>query len=255
MKTCSLFLLFGIVLLGFYSCGSSKDIEYYQGPEDSSSWDHFLDRSKYEIRIVPNDNLLITVSAENPQAVEMFNTIKTERMTTISEYQGYLVDQEGCINFPGVGNMKVSGMTKGELIDRLQEKIKPMVNNPVVNVRFMNFKVTVQGEVVRPGVYSVSNERITVPEALALAGDLTINGVRQDVLLCRMINGEKKIFHIDLTSPEVFYSPYFYLEQNDILYVKPNKAKVGTSTSLYRDAPLFISSISLIITIVALFVK
>ncbi len=255
MKSTTLLLttLFLATLLTFSSCGSARKTVYFQGTDSIPSFVYENDLSNYEIRINPNDNLLITVSAINPQSVEMFNTVKTERMTyNISDYQGYLVDKDGHINFPVVGDVPLAGLTKREAVTLLEQKISEYVENPVVNIRFMNYKISVLGDVVRPGSYTITNEKVTIPEALALAGDMNITGVREDVLLCRVVNGKKEFYHIDMTSPELFFLPTFYLEQNDILYVKPNKAKIGTSSSIYRDAPLFISAVSLIIAVITL---
>lgn len=253
LKKCSLFFPLYVALALFVSCGSAKDIDYFQDTDNIPSYVYDNDSSHYETRIFPNDNLLITVSAINPQSVEMFNVVRLEGITyNISDYQGYLVDREGCINFPVIGKVDLSGRTKEEAVALLEHKISEYVENPVVNIRFMNYKITVLGDVARPGAYTIPNEQVTIPEAIAMAGDINITGVRKDILLCRVVSGQKEFHHIDLTSPDLFFSPYFYLQQNDILYVKPNKAKIGTSSSIYRDAPLIISAISLIIAVLTL---
>lgn len=214
------------------SCRSSKDIEYFQGTDKISDITYQYDMANYEIKIMPNDNLLITVSsAANPLAVEPYNSINlTRSYSTTLEWEGYLVDENGDINFSGIGKVHLGGLTKTEAIVLLQNKISQYVVDPVVNIRFMNYKVAVLGEVNRPGTYYINTERISIPDALAQAGDMTIYGKREDVLICRVENGEKKFYHVDMTSPSIFFSDAYYLQQNDIIYVKPNKSKAMSSS-------------------------
>ncbi len=245
-----------LLALLMFSCGSSKDVVYFQDAQNVPQYVRDNDLSKYEIRIMPNDNLLITVSAFNPEAAKMFNTIQLDRTTSIANltWQGYLVDQQGYINFPVIGKVKIGGMTKEEAISMLQKQVSEYIENPVVNIRFMNYKVTVLGEVNRPGTYTVESEKVTLPEAIGLAGDMTIYGQRNDVMVARVVNGEKQFYHVDLTNSEVFFSPYYYLEQNDIVYVSPNGTKAGSST-YNQNLPLVVSLISVLITAIALFSK
>lgn len=235
----------------FASCGSPKKMTYFQ---DAVAWSeemNRLDSTHYEIRIRPNDNLLITVSSRNQLAAEQFNTISLDRggvSTSAIEWRGYLVDEEGYINFPALGKLYVSGMKKDQLISMLEEKIKTYFDDPIVNVRFLNYRITVMGEVSKPGMYTVSDEKITIPQALAMAGDLTIYGKRNNVLICRVEDGQKQFYEIDLRSPDVFNSPYYYLRQNDIIYVAPNKAQA--SRSEYNQTwSTMISVTSLLVTI------
>lgn len=227
----SFFILLSLLFLS--SCGSRKKLTYFQDAAVFSHTAHLNDSTHYEIRIRPNDNLLITVSSINPVAAEPFNTISFERggvsTTTMLDWQGYLVDELGYINFPVLGKLYVSGMTKDQLVTTLEEKIETYFADPVVNVRFLNYSISILGEVAKPGLYTVSNEKITVPQALALAGDLTIYGERDNVLICRVENGKKNFYTMDLRNPAIFNSPYYYLQQNDIIYVAPNKAQAGRS--------------------------
>ncbi|MDR0412620.1 MAG: polysaccharide biosynthesis/export family protein [Dysgonamonadaceae bacterium] len=243
-----------IVVLFLASCGSSKDIIYFQDSERVLNG-NYVDLSNYEIKIVPNDNLFITVSALNPQAVEPFNSINLTRGTSNSlELQGYLVDENGDINFPVVGKLHLGGLSKSEAIRLIQDRISQYIDMPVVNIRYMNYKIAVLGEVSRPGTYFVDNEKISIPEALARAGDMTIYGQRHDVLVCRMENGEKKIYHVDITSPTVFLSEVYYLQQNDIVYVLPNKSRVLSST--YNPMiSTFISIAGLLVSITTLVIN
>ncbi|MCL2649429.1 MAG: polysaccharide export protein [Candidatus Azobacteroides sp.] len=253
-KVLSRFFLFSFILLLLTSCGSSKNIIYFQNAPIQNNPSN--DVSKYEIHIANNDNLLITVSSKNPQAAEVFNVIKLDRSTSTQnlQWQGFLVDQFGNINFPLIGTIHLSGLTKSQAISLLQEKISAFIDDPVVNIRFMNYKVTVLGEVNRPGSYTVDDEKLTVVQSLGLAGDMTIYGNRRNIMVCREVLGEKLFYNVDITSPDVFNSPVYYLQQNDVVYVEPNKAKIRTSTNYTQNFSLGISLVSLLLTI-ALFLK
>ncbi|MDL2241810.1 polysaccharide biosynthesis/export family protein [Bacteroidales bacterium OttesenSCG-928-L03] len=243
-----------VVLLS--SCGSTQDLTYFQNTDSFARFAHQNDSAHYEIRIQPNDNLLITVTSTlNPQAVEPFNTISFERTTTTStlDWRGYLVDEHGYINFPGIGKLFVANMTKDQLIALLEKEMKTFVQDAIVNIRFLNYSISVMGEVAKPGLYTVTDEKITVPQALALAGDLTIYGRRDNVLICRVENGQKQFYTLDLRDPRVFNSPYYYLQQNDIVYVAPNKAQAGRS--VYNQTwSTVISVTSLLFTLAGLIV-
>ena len=246
-----------LISLLFSSCGSKRDIVYFQNSEWISSDQFKKNKTEYIAKIMPNDNLFISVTAVNQAAVEAFNIASLNRgsLNTASlDVFGYLVDQNGNINLPYVGEIRVAGLNKPEAIHFIQKEISKYVDDPIVNIRFLNYKVSVIGEVNRPGVYTVSDEKISIPQAIALAGDLTIYGQRRNVQLIRMEKGEEKIYFIDLTSPDIFFSPNYYLHQNDVLYIAPNKTKAGTST-YNQNLPLLVSLISVTITAVALFVR
>jgi polysaccharide export outer membrane protein len=259
MKSDTRFLLTILLALAFVfltACGSKKSIVYFQGL-DFFQEEGVSDKASYEIRIIPNDNLFITVSSLNPQIAAPFNTINMERGSITAnsmEWQGYLVDEEGNINFPVLGIVHLGGLTKPQAIALLQEQISTLIDNPVVNIRYLNYKISVLGEVNRPGRYPINDEKVSVLQAIALAGDLTIYGERRNVWICRAENGNKQFHKIDLTSPELFYSPYYYLQQNDIIYVSPNKTRAGSST-YNQNLPLVVSLISVMITAVALFTR
>ncbi|MDR0231284.1 MAG: polysaccharide export protein [Dysgonamonadaceae bacterium] len=245
---------FSFVLLFFVSCGSRRNVIYFQGSQ--SQHDFSKEFSEHEVRIVNNDNLLIMVSSKNPQAAEVFNVIRFDRAAYAQtlQWQGFLVDQNGNINFPLIGEIRLGGLTKAEAIALLQEKISTYINDPVVNIRFMNYKVSVIGEVNRPGSYTVDDEKITIVQSLALAGDMTIYGNRRNIIVSREIDGRQKFFKVDITTPDIFNSPVYYLQQNDIVYVEPNKARVRSSTNYIQNASLGISLVSMALTI-ALFLK
>jgi len=243
-----------IAFFSLTSCGSKRDVVYFQNYNDvyaQASVEH-------KTKIMPYDNLFITVTASKPEAVEVFNLAQFNRgsVTTASlDIFGYLVDQGGNINLPLVGEVKVAGLTKTEAIELLQNKINFFLSEkPIVNIRVLNFKITVMGEVNRPGVYTVTDERISIPQALGMAGDLTIYGERNSIQLRRTENGENKAYIIDLTATDIFESPYYYLRQNDLLYVSPNKTRAGVST-YNQNLPLLVSIISVTITLATFFLR
>jgi polysaccharide export outer membrane protein len=242
------------------SCGSQRDILYFQQSDDFSNTQYDPVVSEHTTVIMPFDNLFITVSSgSNSDAVADFNINQVNQGTNLTptavDIQGYLVNQNGNINFPLIGEIKIAGLTKEEVTQLLQREISKYAEGQIiVNIRFLNYKVSVFGEVSRPGVYTVTDERISIPQAIALAGDLTIYGERRTVQLRRIENGKNKVYIIDLTSNDLFLSPNYYLRQNDILYVSPNKTRAGTST-YNQNLPLLVSLISVVITAVALFVR
>ncbi len=243
------------VLLG--SCGSTKDVPYFQNAET-------VDLSKsatlYDARIMPKDQITITVSTTNDEAAAPFNmTVPTPlsvgQRNSYSQpmLQTYLVDNNGFINFPILGALKVGGMTKTECENMIQEKIRPYMastENPIVTVRMTGYQISVIGEVNRPGTFTVSREKITVLEALAQAGDLTIYGQRKNVQLIREdANGQKSIHFLDLTDANLINSPYYYMQQNDVINVTPNKVKaqnssVGSMTTLWFSATSILISLT-----------
>ncbi len=244
----TLLIILSISSFVLSSCISQKEISYFKGVNsDSAAVINQQFRTKPETTIGNGDVLLITVSALDPTAVApfnlplvMYNSPGSDKLYTSPTLQTYVVDTEGKINFPVLGTLKVSGLSKSEAITMLNEKLLPYLKNPIVNINFMNYEITVLGEVNRPGKYSVSNEKINILEALGLAGDLTIYGIRKNVLIYRENNGKVEFERIDLNSSDVFKSPYFYLQQNDIVYVEPNKVKVTSS----QNIPLYLSSLS-----------
>ena len=243
------------VMLG--SCGSTKDVPYFQNAETADlSHSAFL----YDARIMPKDQLTITVSTINDEAAAPFNmTVPTPySVNTRSTYsqpmlQSYLVDNNGMINFPIVGELKVGGLTKAEAEHMIAAKIQPYINEaekPIVTVRIPGYQISVIGEVARPGTFTVSREKITVLEALAQAGDLTIYGQRKNVQLIREdATGRKSIHILDLTDANLVNSPYYYMQQNDVINVTPNKVKaqnssVGSMTTLWFSATSILISLT-----------
>jgi polysaccharide export outer membrane protein len=257
----TLFLSTLVVLL--CSCGSTKDIAYFQ---NAQYIDFEQSKYLYDAKIMPKDVLSITVSTTNPDAAKPFNlsvpttfSAVNSSLYTTGQLQSYLVDNEGCIDFPIVGSLKVGGLTKSDCEQLILSKIKPYLNEnerPIVTVRMTNYKISVLGEVARPGMFTVTNEKINILEALAQAGDLTIYGVRTNVKLIREDEtGKKKIYTLNLNDASLINSPYYYLQQNDIVYVEPNKVKsrnsnVGTTTGLWlTGTSILISLASLLYSI------
>ncbi len=214
------------------ACGVPKDVTYFQGIDSLTPEQIEMMNQTYTTQIVPDDLLTITVSAWDPTVVTPFNppvyayAAQGETSTVSStQLQTYLVDKEGNINFPVLGKVHVGGMSKLEVSNMLQEKIAAYVKDAIVNVQIVNYKVTLMGEVARPGTVTVRNDRISILDAIGQSGDLTINANRTNVLVIRDNNGAKEFARLDLTQPDIFTSPYYYLRQNDVVYVEPNKAK------------------------------
>lgn len=240
------------------SCGSVEDVAYLQN-SDNVSFAHsdFL----YDAHIMPKDVLTITVNTVNPEASAPYNLIVRPTLNNPSgtltssggSLQTYLVGNDGKIDFPVLGSLQVGGLSKSECEKMIHDKLLPYLNedeNPVVTVRMSNYKISVLGEVNRPGMFTVSNEKINIFEALALAGDLTIYGVRDRVKLIRENSmGKKHVVMLNLNNAEIINSPYYYLQQNDIVYVEPNIVKarnssVGTTTSLWLTGTSILVSIA-----------
>ena len=242
------------------SCSAPKNVAYLWNSNDVDlSQSQFL----YDARIMPKDILTITVNTVNPEAAAPFNLIVRNTLNSTSSsigtsggsLQTYLVDNEGGIEFPVLGRVMVGGLTKRECEKLIHDKILPYLNaaeNPVVTVRMSSYSISVLGEVARPGSYQVSREKINVLEALAQAGDLTIYGVRENVKLIREdAKGQKQIYHINLNDANLLTSPYYYLQQNDIVYVEPNKVKARNS-SIGQSTTLWISATSILISMASL---
>lgn len=260
-----LFVFLAIALF-VCSCSSTKDIAYFQNklvdqPEK-------IDKHA-GIVIQPKDQLSIVVSSRNPELVAMFNLpvvsyqAGSEVMSSSGYNQrlmGYVVDNEGYIDFPVLGKLKVAGMTRWELADMIKNKLvnDGLLSDAVVTVEFMNFKVSVMGEVASPGTYTIQGDKVTVLQALSLARDLTIFGKRDKVSVIREKDGERVIYEINLTDVDMFKSPAYYLQQNDIVYVEPNEIKARQSTiddKGLRLTSILVSSGSLLVSVATLIVN
>lgn len=249
-------LLFGffIVLSLFSSCASRKDVVYFQ--QDST--DYNLAYQAKPFKIQSGDILTVSITADDIRATEPFNQVNIYQSGTIQNTNPfiptYTVDENGFIDFPKIGKVLVGGKTRPEAIELLKSEVGKFILNPGVNITIRNFRITVLGEVLKPGTFVIENDRVSILEALGLAGDLTINGVRKNVLVVREENNVKKEYRVDLTNRESFNSPVYFLKQNDIVYVEPNGAKIQSS-KYTQNTSIFVSIAGLIITIIAVIVK
>ena len=245
------------IFMAMVSCTSHKKVPYLQNSAEMSP---AIISELYDARIQPKDMLTITVSSEKPEAAIPFNLTVPTSMNASSGsrslssqpvLQTYLVDNNGYIDFPVLGKLQVYGMTKGELETMIKERIKlNFTTEPIVTVRMANYKVTVLGEVSSPGVHTINNEKVNIFEALAMSGDLTIHGRRDNVKLIREnADGTKKIVPLNLNNADIIHSPYYHLQQNDILYVEPNKAK-AQSANLSNMTSMWFSATSLLMAVI-----
>ncbi|MBQ2046348.1 MAG: polysaccharide biosynthesis/export family protein [Muribaculaceae bacterium] len=222
-------LLLSIVAVS--SCSSYKtSLPYFEDIRDSISGE--FNQGDYGIKIIPDDELLITVTSMVPEATAMYNLSLSNPATrdgvlksTQPQQQTYIVDVNGDIQFPVLGKLRVAGMSTQELTQELTSRISKDVDNPVVRVQLVNFRINVLGEVKHPGAISVNKERYSILDALADAGDLTEYGERSNVLLIREIDGKRIFQRMNLNSSTLLTSPYFYLQQNDVVYVEPNEIR------------------------------
>ena len=239
-----------ILMTLIFSCASEKDILYFQNSDQLNLKEI---NQKFEPIIETNDILYITVSSINEEVLRPF--LKTQQIqqtnSTNPGLDGYLVNIDGEISFPVLGNIKVVGYTRDFVEELLKEKISVYVKDVVVDVRIMNFEITVIGEVAKPGVFQINDERVTLPEALALAGDLTEDGKRTTITIVREENGIRKVKNIDYTNSDFFNSEFYFLKQNDLVYVEPSKKGVKKS-GFIPDIPALLSLATVILTTVIL---
>ncbi|MEO8822359.1 MAG: polysaccharide biosynthesis/export family protein [Ginsengibacter sp.] len=233
------------------SCANTKKIVYFNNVPDGEFKDTKADR---QTPIQPNDILSITVSSLNAEASAPFNLQNNNisRATTVTgsnnESGGYLVNTDGSIDLPILGAVQAAGLTKEELKTKITNLIlsKRLLIGPIVDIRYLNYEVTVIGEVARPTVITVPNEKISLLKAIGLAGDLTIYGKRDNVLLIREENGKKITRHINLSSSDFFNSPYYYLKPNDVIYVQPNATKAATASRSTQYLPIVFSALTIV---------
>jgi len=262
------FLCFlAFLCLSMTSCINTKKVVYFNNIQDTTLPNP---GGNFESVIQKSDLLNITVSSLNPEASLIFNTPNqgnavaplTTGTTGITggaapTVMGYLVSDEGSIKFPVLGTIKAAGLTKKQLEAAISTELtdKKLLVDPIVNVRFLNFRVTVLGEVARPTTLNVANEKISVLEALGLAGDLTIYGKRENVLLIREEDNKKIIRRLDLNSDKILTSPYYYLKTNDVVYVEPNTSKIASTSRTQQLLPIILSGLSFVAIIVTYTIK
>ena len=248
-------LLIVILFLLLQSCASRKDIVYLQDIDANKS-----EETKYSYEpILKNDDLLsIIVSADDPEITFPFNIPQIQGNYQISDNQSgiktYLIDSYGYIEYPVIGKVKLAGLTRKDAVQQLTDKIKVYITNPTINLRILNYKIAVLGEVVSPGNYTLQSERITVLEALSLAGDLTIYGKRDNILIIREKEGVKSFNRVDITKSDFINSEFYYLTQNDVLVVEQNKTRINSSV-IGPNISVLISATSVLLSLIILLTR
>lgn len=255
------------------SCQSYKRVPYLQSYEsltDKAYKEIVINEvnqqdTLYDARIQPKDLLSITVNTSDPQAAAPFNlTMQTSinvaqanstYVTSQPTLQQYLVNNEGEIDFPVIGKLKIGGLTKTAAEKLVREQLRPYLKEtPIVTVRMSNYKISVIGEVNRPGTFTINNEKVNLFEALAMAGDMTVYGIRSNVKLIREDNnGQRNIISLNLNEQNILHSPYYYLQQNDILYVTPNKTK-AKNASISNSTTIWFSVVGTLVSLASLIV-
>ncbi|MDQ1141160.1 polysaccharide biosynthesis/export family protein [Pedobacter agri] len=240
------FALLALVIL-FTSCGSYKNIPYYQDLDKTKSSEEQI--SNYKPTVIANADVIgINVSSRTPEASAIFNYGAKDPQSALN---GYVVDQKGEVQIPLIGAVKVAGFTTAQVQEKLNQLLLTYYKDPVSNVRILNFKIAVYGDVLKPDVYSIKDEKITITQALTMAGDLNITALRKNVVLVREEDGKRNFVTIDLTSKSIFNSPYYYLKNNDQIYVQPGKTKYATVETGYRTTSLILSGLSIVAIVIA----
>ncbi len=249
---------FGLLLLN--SCASYKNIPYFKNIPDSTHVYKngvLVDVTPYEqIRVQPNDILSVDIQTIDPEVNNVMGhdaPVAGRAVTTENDAAsvGYLVDADGNIELPIAGKIKVGGLTTAEAKESVRRKALNYYKEPVVNLRIINFKVTVLGEVTKPGAYLINGEKATILDALGQAGDMSIFGTRTNVLLTRREGNQQKMVRFDMTDTDIFSSPYFYLRQGDVLYVQPTKGKAAANDgAALRTYTLITSTLSLLVVVI-----
>jgi len=255
-----IYLMTFLAFLQNSSCITTKNASYINNAADAT----YLQTNRDSVVLIQkNDILSIAISSLNPEASAIFNTTNNFVISastasgTNTQSAGYLVNADGYIQLPILGNIKADGMSKKQLKENITNTIleKKLLIDPIVNIRHLNFEVTVIGEVGRPTVITVPSEKISLLKALGLAGDITIYGRKDNVLLVRESEGKNTVKHIDLNSKDFLTSPYYYLQPNDIIYVEPNKDKVASVQRGWQLLPAFFSGLSVLVIILDRIIK
>lgn len=258
MKHLGIFIL-GALLLA--SCATNKRAAYIQQVQTDIPTAIEQD---YQIRIKPLDRLTVTINSKDPELAAPFNAassynslngLSTYSSSSNGNLQILTVDKEGKIQLPIIGEIDCDGLTRNELAKKIENTIREngMVHDPIVIIQFADVKFSVLGEVARPGQFSITKDRISLFDALAMAGDLTIYGIRTDVAVAREVDGVRTIEYLDLTSKELFNSPAFYIQQNDVIYVKPNKYKAQAG-EISQNRNFYLSLVGTAISVATLII-
>ncbi len=260
------FLSLLLITIMLSACSAPKQILYFQDLQSGENEKEIA--SSWDIRVRPNDKVSILVNSKDPLLMDLFNLPIVSRQIGTSSgnnnaqgISGYTVNKDGNIDFPVLGSIHIEGMTREEIASYIKQELKSknLVKDPVVTVEFMNLTISVMGEVAKPGQYNINKDNVTILDALSMAGDLTIYGKREKVLVMREINGKQRTYNVNLCSAEqVYSSPVYYLQQNDVIYVEPNDTRTRQSTvngNNIRSTSFWISLASLITSITLIFVK
>lgn len=247
------------------SCTSQRQITYLQGIPENSTEEVMKIVQDYDIRIQPDDLISIMVNSKDHELVQMlnlpaisFHLTNTGASGGMNRMLGYTVEKDGTIDFPQLGTIQVQGMTRAELTAHIKQEIinKGLVKDPIVTIQLLNLKISVLGEVVHPGTFSMTTDKVTLFDALSQAGDMTIYGRRDNVKVIRERNGERTVATLDLRGREILSSPYYYLQQGDKVYVEPNKIRAGQrEINQNRTVGTFASIVSVLISLSVLLFK
>ena len=251
-------LLHTIVLLFLvlnFGCASKKNFIYFQDQKTTQS------KSKFELKLAKGDLLNIQVFGCDEESIKIFNIPSSTSQSSNRGYyvgatvpQGYLVNNEGEIDFPVIGKIKLEGITLDNAVDIIKSRLSLYLKEPKVNIQIQNFKITVLGDVKNPGTIQVPNEKITLLEAIGIAGDLNITALRKNIIVLRDEGSSKKQYRVDLTNKEFIDSQVYYLQQNDVIYVEANQAKINSS-NVSGSSSIIVAIASLIITTVNILIK
>ena len=256
-------ILLVLLVASAASCSTYKKINYIQDAQLDTALTMIANQG---ILIQPMDMISIVVSSRDPELARIYNlpvvTYQAGSESSVSNFNqrliGYSVDNDGNIQFPELGTIHVAGLNRWQLAELIREKLSSLVKDAVVTVQFMNFKISVTGEVTSPGVFDISGDKITIFEAISLARNLTIYGRRDGVYVIREQNGNRTIYQVDLRTVDMFNSPAYYLQQNDVVYVEPNKVRAGQSTineNNLKSVSLWVSIGSFLSTLATLFIS
>jgi polysaccharide export outer membrane protein len=256
-KATSLILYVFVFAIVLSSCSTAKykQVAYFNDLKDSTVVTEDI-KNYNPLTIQKDDILAINVTSLNSEASAIFNvgnTSSNQASGSSALNNGFLVDHKGEVQLPLVGPIKVIGLTTTEAREIIRNRLLEYLKEPVVSLRLANFKIALIGDVARPGVYPINSERISIIDALGLAGDLNITAIRKNILLVREVNGERKFIRLDLNSKELFTSPYYYLQNNDALYVQPGDVKYASVDTRYRNISIGLSVVSILFVILSRF--
>lgn len=245
---------YALVLLFAMGCAQKRDLVYFSNMANATS---IANPTNQEVHIAPNDLINVTMHSLNPESDNLFFNKNAASIAMYSpiKIDGYKVNENGMIHLPIVGDIKVAGMKIEEAQKVITAELSKKVKEPLVDVHIVNFKITVIGEVSRPSTFNITEEKINLLEALGMAGDMTVYGKRENVLVIRNEDGNKTLTRLNLNDKASFNSPYFYLKQNDIVYVEPDKSKAVEFSQNTRLMPIVIASISALAVLAAVVLK